>query len=67
MLTALIGAIDIIFFHKTFYEVYRQVLSLQFGTRKWWVFSGLFFGFFYCLLADYKQFKANREQQRDFK
>lgn len=60
MLTVLIGVIDIFFFHKTLGEFFNSVLSLQFGTRKWWVFSGLFIGLLYSVLADYKRFKAKR-------
>jgi hypothetical protein len=60
MLTLLIGVIDIIFFHKSVQEFLHQVLSIQFGTRKWWVFTGILVGFIYSVLADYKQFKAKK-------
>jgi hypothetical protein len=60
MLTLLIGVIDIYFFHKTVNEVFQQVLSIQFGTRKWWVFTGILVGFFYSVAADFKQYKAKK-------
>lgn len=60
LLTVMIGLIDILFFHKSLYEFYLQGLSLQFGTRKWWVFSGILIGFIYCLKVDVKQFKAKK-------
>jgi hypothetical protein len=60
MLTLLIGLIDIFFFHKSVNEFLQQVLSLQFGTRKWWVFTGILIGLFYSIIADYKQYKAKK-------
>jgi hypothetical protein len=60
MLTLLIGLIDIYFFHKSVSEVMQQVLSVQFGTRKWWVFIGIFIGLFYSVIVDYKQYKAKK-------
>lgn len=60
MITLLIGLIDIFFFHKSVNEFLQQVLSIQFGTRKWWVFTGILFGLFYSVIADYKQHKAKK-------
>jgi hypothetical protein len=60
MLTLLIGFMDIYFLHKSFSEFIQQVLSIQFGTRKWWVFTGVFLGLFYAVIADYKQYKVKK-------
>lgn len=61
MMIILIGFIDILFFHKSLNEFLIEALSLQFGTRKWWVLSGVFMGIFYSLIADYKRYKAKKE------
>jgi hypothetical protein len=60
LLTLLIGLIDIYFLHKSVNEFLQQVLSIQFGTRKWWVFTGILVGLFYSVNADYKQYKAKK-------
>lgn len=60
MLTLLIGLIDIFFFHMSVNEFLQQVLSVQFGTRKWWVFTGILVGLFYSVWADLKQYKAKK-------
>jgi hypothetical protein len=61
MLTALIGFIDIFIMHKPFEVFFQSVLSLQFGTRKWWVFSGFLAGLIYSIMSDFKRRKAKKE------
>ncbi|WP_442596077.1 hypothetical protein [Neobacillus sp. D3-1R] len=60
MLTSLVGMIDIFFLHKSIGEFFYSVLSLEFGTRKWWVFFGLFLGLFYSIMTDYKRFRKKK-------
>jgi hypothetical protein len=60
MLTLLIGVIDIFFFQKSPNEFLQQVLSIQFGTRKWWVFTGILVGLFYSIIVDYQHYKAKK-------
>jgi hypothetical protein len=60
ILTILLGAIDILFFHKSINEFIQQVLSIQFGTRKWWVITGVLLGFIYSIIVDYKEYKGKK-------
>jgi hypothetical protein len=60
LLSAVVAVMDLFFFHKPVEVFFQSVLSLQFGTRKWWVFSGLFAGLLYSIRADYKRYKAKK-------
>ncbi|HYK75249.1 MAG TPA: hypothetical protein VEV44_19300 [Pseudoneobacillus sp.] len=60
LLTSLIGFFDIFYLHKSINEFFYSVLSLEFGTRKWWVFSGLFIGLCYSVITDFKRFRKKK-------
>jgi hypothetical protein len=60
MLSGVVVFMDLFFFHKPIEVFFQSILSFQFGTRKWWVFSGLFTGFIFAVLTDYKRYKAKR-------
>ncbi|MHC0038187.1 hypothetical protein [Pseudoneobacillus sp. C159] len=65
MLSLVIAVIDMYFLNQPVEVFFQAVITSQFITRKWWVFSGATFGLIYSLVSDYKRYKGKRNSREE--